>query len=228
VTQRLKSPRLVLSTAQPSEVGGVKKKVGPQPRLGRLVKSRKVELEYLTHKAEHMANCWAGMKGGAFGPLETAVDFEKIDSLDEFAAAFMEAMAGVAYEALLAFVPKGGKGRRAVGLFLWSEKGREIWPQVVWFPWASTRDKLTAAAKFLDEARLSDKFVQFYVPATPQTTRYIEHLGQEVEVISKDLLLPKHLSHYGLLKYCGKVDGYYENGKAAVLYYTKPRWGSLR
>lgn len=204
--QKLQLARSDFGSEQPNKRAQTRRRK-PQPKLRRALR-RGVEIEYLLNTTEHMANCWLAAQQGAFKGLEFRLPLDEI-SKAEFGDALIAALGLVGHEAVLAFVPYEGS-RRAVGLFYWrgmvSGEDRHIFPSVLWFPWASPRNKLEAVLKFIDEARLGDRQVLVYAP-------------------ERDEKFMRHLCLYGMLKFTGRVDDYFRKGNHALHYFSRERWG---
>ena len=181
----------------------------PQPKLRRAL-ARGVQIEYLIDSREHIANCWLAAQEGAFEGLEVRVNLADI-SKAEFGSALVEALQLVAHDAVLAFVPYEG-ARRAVALFTWrgmaSGEDRHIFPKVIWFPWCSPRNKLEACLAFINEARLGDRQVLWFVQDNKQNERFM-----------------RQLCLYGMMKRCCVVEDYYNKGKNALFYTSREKWG---
>lgn len=158
-------------------------------------------VEYLICSREHLSSCWAAAQSGAFKGFNIPPDLKG----DEFGDALLEALSVVGQEAVLAFV-NYGNSRRAVALFTWTGDDRRIQPQVFWFPWASPRNKLEATLRFIDEARRGEKLVLWYVR-------------------ERDEKFFRHLAFYGMMRFCGRVDSYFDDGKPALLFFSRERWG---
>ncbi len=116
---------------------------------------------------------------------------------DEWMGASLRAMFGMVY-ALTA--PFDGEDR-PVGLVAAHEKDHRIEPHVIWFPWATPRNKIECSVKFLHSMRFTNVIV-IYTP-------------------KEDRRFYDHLLRYGMMKVVGPIDDWYGLGKGARMYQTR-------
>lgn len=195
-------PQLVRSDYEESRPS--RKPRRPQPKLKRAL-ARGVEIEYLDASTEHIGNCWIAAQQGAFKGIAFSLSLADINQR-EFGECLIEALEEIANAAVLAFVPYED-GRRAVAMFIWYGDDRHIYPSVIWFPWASPRNKLEAALAFVNSGRLGDKKVHMHVPKDERNERFL-----------------RQLCLYGMMRKCGVVEDHYGKGKPAVYAYSREKW----
>ena len=95
-----------------------------------------------------------------------------------------------------------------MGIAVVEEPGSRLQPHAVWFPWASSRNKIECAAHYLNEMRRQrdprGKFYKALILAPEKTWTFFEHMMRR-----------------GILKRCGKLDNWFDDGSPAMLFYTK-------
>ena len=94
----------------------------------------------------------------------------------------------------------GTDGLHPVGIILGQNLGKGIEPFVTWFPWATNRNQLEAAAVFL---RAISKQFSIFVFAAEDAIRFWTLL-----------------KHYGLVRQGCKVKDYFSPGEHAMFYYA--------
>lgn len=101
-----------------------------------------------------MAWFWAAYQKGAWREL---IDTGLPQSL--FRERILEILATAPYDWVLE--AKGDEGIRPVGVVLGFIVGRAVEPGIVWFPWATTRNQIEAAAAFLRDVSKVHKIMVF-------------------------------------------------------------------
>jgi hypothetical protein len=118
----------------------------------RLSKTLARKIEFRPTEVDDVKYAWAAYKAGAFGPL-----LPKDLTADAFRPAFENAIVG-RFDALWTFLAETKKGFVPVGLAL------GFWPHpevqrfmvidaLVWFPWASPRNRVESATNFVSKTR---------------------------------------------------------------------------
>lgn len=138
---------------------------------------------------------WAAYKLGAFRELT-----DSGLSQDGFMELFAEILEEAEFDWMLE--SRGKEGPRPVGFILGTPMaaGRGIEPFVFWFPWATTRNQLEAAAAFL---KVVSRYVKIFVFAEESSAKFWNKL-----------------IHRGLIRRGCKVIDYFSRGEHAMLYYT--------
>ena len=90
---------------------------------------------------------------------------------------------------------------RPAGLVVAHEQHHRIEPHVIWFPWATSRNKLECSVKFLCSMRFTNVIVMF----TPK----------------EDRKFYDHLLRYGMMSVVGPIKDWYGLGKDARMYQTR-------
>lgn len=85
-----------------------------------------------------------------------------------------------------------------VGVVISSDEGYRIWPVVAWFPWASKRNRIECAVRWLQEARKS-RMPVLYVDAA-------------------DRAFGMHLCRYGVIRPIGPANDWNANGSHGWLF----------
>lgn len=115
-----------------------------------------------------------------------------------FAEKMLEMIASCPYDWILE--AKGKEGIRPVGLVLGQNVGRGIEPFVEWFPWATKRNQIEAAAAFLKE--ISPRFKIFVFADEPEDKFWGRFVRR------------------GMIRRGCKVVDYFSRGEHALMFYT--------
>lgn len=95
-----------------------------------------------------------------------------------------------------------------MGIAVVERPGSRLQPHAVWFPWATARNKIECAAQYLGELRRqrgpNGRFYKALIFAPEATWTFFEHLMRR-----------------GVLKRCGKVENWFDDGTPSMLFYTK-------
>ena len=154
----------------------------------------------------------AAYKKGAFDDvlkmLQRTLDLPEIEELtnEEFRALFTELFRTGEYAVLTAMASAFRKmdAQVPVGLVDLNSEGHRMVPRVMWFPWASPRNKIEATVKFLDDHR-KDRLVLIYDN-------------------EKSHLFFVRMARYGLLKRIGPASAeipFWENGEQSIAWRTR-------
>lgn len=122
----------------------------------RLKKTLARRLEFLPIERDDVRYAWAGYKSGAL--VDMAAPFDNLDmTADEFKAAFMEVVTRRYHGAWTLFA-ETPKGFIPVGMILafYSHTEHAMSPfmivgDIVWFPWASARNRIESAVNFFSK-----------------------------------------------------------------------------
>lgn len=91
-----------------------------------------------------------------------------------------------------------GRGDIPVGLVVAAVEDHRMQPHVLWFAWASARNKIESAVNFINQMRPIWKVI--------------------ITVEEKNWGFFTHVMKHGVLDRCGKINGYYGNGNAMIFY----------
>lgn len=137
---------------------------------------------------EHLKWLWAAYRRGGFADAPKDLDAK---DFEQWAVAEIVQLD----EGYLLSVDK------PVGLVLARLNDHRMEPHVWWFPWATPRNKLECAVKFLSSIRFKSLVM---IPAAKEDWSFYEHLLR-----------------YGMMKVVGKVDDYFGEGEQAKLFQTR-------
>ena len=153
----------------------------------------------------------AAYKKGAFDDfllgLQQTFDLPEIVELknEEFRALFGEIFRTEEYYILTAKTSafKSLDGQVPVGLVQTNPKDHRMIPRIMWFPWASPRNKIEATVRFLDDHR-KEKLILIF--DDEKSHQFFVRMAQ-----------------YGILKRIGPASGplpFWENGEKSVIWRT--------
>lgn len=125
------------------------------------------------------------------------------DDLDqsEFLEGLSELTSIYDYGTIVNTVIKNREGVSPVGLFTVQVEDHRAYPHVRWFPWASARNRIEATIPFL---RSLDK-------------DYTTVIHSE----EKNIPFFAHLCKYGILKRCGTIHEFFDDGGKTAIYQTR-------
>lgn len=164
--------------------------------------------QVLRPEEEHLAWLFAGYKKGAFQPA-----FPPDMDPAEFREEFMKYIKTVNMIWILAGRMKGTKNICPMGFAVATNVGHRIFPHVIWFHWASPRNKFECTAKFIQTAL--DKNFLVFINAGPKYWGFFTKLCD-----------------WGILHPLGVVPGWYledarasaveGDGSEAMFFYASP------
>ena len=135
---------------------------------------------------------WAAYRKGTFQLEEDLTQGMFKDALANHLAAF---------NAIYILLARVQDGQRPVGLVACHDQGYRLEPHVIWFPWASDRNKLESTLNFCNKIRVTRVMILF----APQ----------------KDTPFFEHVSRYGVLQRRGTISRFFEDGQFAAIFQTR-------
>jgi len=90
---------------------------------------------------------------------------------------------------------------RPVGMMSVIDGGYRIEPHALWFPWASSRNKLESFLNFFNKIRVT-RLAILYIP-------------------EKEIRIFQHLERYGVIQRRGTISRFFEDGQFAAIFQTK-------
>ena len=152
-------------------------------------------MEFVEIEHEHAKWLWAAYKMGAFPDL-----LQDISETD-FAWEIGPVLETYDFATIAKAKKPGRDGLTPVGIFLVSLVGAHAEPHVIWFPWATPRNKLELVIKFLIAL---NKDYTTIVNSKEENKRFFEHLCK-----------------YGILRRIGIAYKFFEDGQKAHLFQTR-------
>lgn len=151
---------------------------------------------------DDLAYMWAAYRMGAIPEAYVPPGLDKeefTDQMTDLLLSFADVKTMVA--------PRNGVPS-PVGIAVIERGGTRLQPHAVWFPWATIRNKIESAAHYLGEMRRQrrpdGRFYKGLIFAPESTWTFFEHMMRR-----------------GILKRCGKVEAWFDDGSPAMLFYTK-------
>lgn len=96
---------------------------------------------------------------------------------------------------------RNGRGERPVGVVLSRFDEHRLHAEVLWFAWATPRNKLESAVNWINEMR---RHFLFLAATTRSGSPFF-----------------RHLMKYGILDCTGKVPGWFGDGETAMLWHSR-------
>jgi len=134
---------------------------------------------------------WAAYRSGAFTEWLDA-DLSQADFAEKMLAYFMEIYARRG-EVMIGLANFGSRPMSPVGLFRVDTFQGAFWPHVVWFPWATARNKLEVVVGFIQWLKEQGLVL---ISAEPKNIPFFSHVAR-----------------YGLIRRVGTIKG---RGKMAL------------